>query len=148
MENSLIIRQVKEHEYEEMLDLQWKILFKPYGKDKNTVRKIIDEEKNNLYFFVGLIDSEIEGAARLKKLNETEGRIEYMAIKKESEIKRIGPSILNFIEWYARGLKLEKILAQVREDYENVFETCQYEKKGPRKAKVNDAQMVIWRKAL
>ncbi|MGV9171193.1 MAG: hypothetical protein ACOC44_06155 [Promethearchaeia archaeon] len=148
MENSLIIRQVKEQEYDEMLKLQWEILFKPYGKELDTFLEILNSEANKIYSFVALIDSSIEGAARLHQLNEKEGKIEFLAIKKESEINRVGPSIINFIEWYARGLKLDKVLGQARKEYQRVFEKCKYEKKGTEKALIDDIENAIWAKKL
>lgn len=148
MSNSLIIRQANKQEYEDMIDLQWKVLFESLGQSKKRVRKRILENQNDAYFFIGLIGSTIEGAARLKKENENQGIVEFLAIKDDSEINRVGPSILNFIEWYARGLKLNKIKVFVNEQYESALENCKYNKTGKTDHEREDSSHIIWQKEL
>lgn len=131
-----------------MINLQWKVLFESLGQSKKRVKKRILENQDDAYFFVALIGSTIEGAARLKKENENQGIIEFLAIKDHSEINRVGPSILNFIEWYARGLNLNEIKVFVNEEYENALEDCKYDKTGKADRDREDSGHNIWQKEL
>jgi len=146
MEDKLIIRKAaSKEELEELYDLRWKLLRKPWNQPKGSER---DEKEDESYSFIAILDNKIVGTARLHKNNEKEGQIRYLAVEKEYQKMGIGKNLMKKIEMHAINLRLESIILNARKTVENFFEKLDYKVIRTGHTLFNEIEHFVMRKSL
>ncbi len=146
IEDKLIIRKAaSKEELEELYDLRWKLLRKPWNQPKGSER---DEKEDESYSFIAILDDKIVGTARLHKNNEKEGQIRYLAVEKEYQKMGIGKKLMKNIEMHSINLGLESIILNARKTAEDFFEKLGYEVIRKGHTLFNEIEHFVMRKSL
>ena len=120
MEKFYIVKPETPEEFEEYFDLRWRILRAPWNqsrgseKDKweNIAEHISIRSKENLLLGVG----------RLHQINSEEAQIRYMAVEEGYRGLKIGLTIYEYLENYAKASDIKKIIVNARASATGFYE--------------------------
>jgi len=146
MDDKLTIRKAaSKEEFEELYDLRWKLLRKPWNQPKGSER---DEKEDESYSFIAILNNKIIGTARLHKNNEKEGQIRYLAVEKEYQKIGIGKKLMKKIEMHAINLGLESVILNARKTAEKFFKKLGYKVIRKGHTLFNEIEHFLMRKSL
>jgi len=124
----IIIRQpCLQDEFEEMFDLRWRVLRKPWDQPKGSEKDERDCKENGVHHFIAVVNEKIVGTARYHTCNEHEGQIRYLAVEEEYRGQNIGKNLLKHIERLSISLGIQYIKLNARKSARGLFEKLDYE---------------------
>ena len=98
--NYIIKSPETESEWENYFNFRWKMLRKPIGMPKDTLKDALEKEGHHL---IALTEqNKIIGSGRLHFNNEKEGQIRYMAVDNSIQRKGLGSAIVLELESIAK----------------------------------------------
>lgn len=121
---SIILEVTSDKELEAVIKLRYKILRKPWKKEKNTATD--DLEKNCVNAFIKGKSGKVIACGRLQENKNKIGQIRFMAVDNLYQRKGLGILILNFLEHKAKLLGLHKIELQARENAIEFYKSSGY----------------------
>jgi N-acetylglutamate synthase-like GNAT family acetyltransferase len=125
MNGILIIRQPStEEEVDEMYDLRWTILRKPWDKPRGSER---DDKEGDSIPFIALLGENMVGTARFHNITDRIGQIRYLAVEEVFQRKKIGSNIIQSIHMTARNLRMRYIILNAWESSVGFFKKLGYE---------------------
>ncbi|TFF86881.1 MAG: N-acetyltransferase [Promethearchaeota archaeon] len=125
MNGILIIRQPRtEGEVNEMYDLRWLILRKPWGEPRGSER---DDKEGEAIQFIALLGENIVGTARFHNITDRIGQIRYLAVEEVFQRKKIGANIMQSIHMTARNRRMRYIILNAWESALGFFKKFGYE---------------------
>ena len=145
MSNIIIIRKAFDKELDQVYDLRWKILRKPWNQPRGSEKDEIEEDAIS---FVALIEDEIIATARLHGNSEEEAQIRYLAVDEKHQGEGTGSKLIRYIEWYASRLGHDYVILYARKAQTSFFERLDYEKVGEGPTVFGEIEHVVMKKKL
>jgi len=119
-----IISPESTEEFEKYYELRWRLLRKPWNKEKGTEQ---DDDENNSYHLMAIKNNQVLGVARLQNISSTEAQLRYMAVDDKHHNQGIGKAIIQSMENYARKNNMHSIMLHARENAVGFYEKTGYE---------------------
>ena len=111
---------------QQIIDLRYEVLRKPWDKPKNTATDELEERAVNAYI---ALNDEVIACGRLQNNGNGIGQIRYMAVSSKFQGKGLGKLILKRLEEEAQNLKLDTIELQARDNALEFYKACGYQVK-------------------
>jgi len=112
-------------ELEEIIELRYQILRKPWNQSKESVTDQLENISHNAY--LRNENNQVVGCGRLQLNAEHTGQIRYMAVANNSQGKGYGKLILQALEKKAVECGLKEIELQSRDNAVEFYKANQYQ---------------------
>ena len=112
--NYKIIEPSTSKEFDGYFFVRWQVLRKPWNQQFGTEKDEL--EHSSIHACAVSEENEIIGVGRLHKVDSNTAQIRYMAVLPKYKNKKIGFSIISFLELKAREQNLKKIILHARQD--------------------------------
>ena len=130
--NYIIKSPETELEWDKYFNFRWKMLRKPLGMSKETLKDKLEDESHHLI----AVDEqkEVIGSGRLHFNNNREGQIRYMAVSNTIQRKGLGSAIVSELEAIAREKGIQEMVLNARENAISFYLSMGYKETGPYKS--------------
>jgi len=130
--NYIIKSPETELEWDKYFNFRWKMLRKPLGMSKETLKDELEDESHHLV----AVDEqkEVIGGGRLHFNNNREGQIRYMAVSNTIQRKGLGSAIVSELEAIAREKGIQEMVLNARENAISFYLSMGYKETGPYKS--------------
>ena len=120
----IIIRAPKnEDEFEQMYDLRWRLLRKPWNQPKGTEQ---DDREDDSYQLIVLLNGKIIATIRYQQNEGGEGQFRYLAVDEEYQRKGIASMLIRRAESIAISKGSNTIILNGRKSAAALFENLGY----------------------
>tara|TARA_B100000809_G_scaffold262271_1_gene312885 strand:+ start:2401 stop:2838 length:438 start_codon:yes stop_codon:yes gene_type:complete len=126
--NYIIKSPETELEWDKYFNFRWKMLRKPLGMSKETLKDELEDESHHLI----AVDEqkEVIGGGRLHFNNNREGQIRYMAVSNTIQRKGLGSAIVSELEAIAREKGIQEMVLNARENAISFYLSMGYKETG------------------
>lgn len=126
--NYIIKSPETELEWDKYFNFRWKMLRKPLGMSKETLKDELEDESHHLI----VVDEqkEVIGGGRLHFNNNREGQIRYMAVSNTIQRKGLGSAIVSELEAIAREKGIQEMVLNARENAISFYLSMGYKETG------------------
>ena len=126
--NYIIKSPETELEWDKYFNFRWKMLRKPLGMSKETLKDKLEDESHHLI----AVDEqkEVIGGGRLHFNNNREGQIRYMAVSNTIQRKGLGSAIVSELEAIAREKGIQEMVLNARENAISFYLSMGYKETG------------------
>ena len=130
--NYIIKSPETELEWDKYFNFRWKMLRKPLGMSKETLKDELEDESHHLI----AVDEqkEVIGGGRLHFNNNREGQVRYMAVSNTIQRKGLGSAIVSELEAIAREKGIQEMVLNARENAISFYLSMGYKETGPYKS--------------
>ncbi len=123
-----IVRPATEEQFEQHLDMRWRLLRAPWGQPRGS--EIDDQEESAEHVSALADDGRLVGVGRVHFVDEQTAQIRYMAVDEAWRRSGVGCAILRHLEDVARARGVQRIVLNARTQSASFYASCGYERVG------------------
>lgn len=120
----MILKQPEtQKEFEDMFDLRWRLLRKPWNQPKGSEK---DDRENDSVNFIAVLDNKIIGTIRFQINENNEGQLRYLAVDDEYQRRGIATKLIREAESFAISKGISSLSLNGRKTAVKLFEKLGY----------------------